>query len=64
MDDERAPHGFTLLEVIVAVALEREDRRLDPAQLQWGIEKTIDTHVETAGTAKQVFVLETTREGR
>ena len=47
-------------EVIVAVTLECQQRSLDPGQLQWGIEKTIDTHLETVGTAKQIFVIETT----
>ena len=32
---------------------------LDPAQLQWGIEKTIDTRLEAVGAAKQAFVIET-----
>ena len=44
----------------VAVTLEREQRNLDPAQLQWGIEKTIDTRREVVGTARQTFVIETT----
>ena len=30
-------------EVVVAVTLEREQRSLDPAQLQWGIEKITET---------------------
>src|SRR5207253_9914217 len=38
-------------EVVVAVTLEREDRRLDAAQLQWGIEKAINTRIEVVGTA-------------
>ena len=47
-------------EVIVAVTLQREQRSLDPGQLQWGIEKTMDTRLETVGTAKQAFVIQTT----
>jgi len=46
-------------EVIVGVTLERVRRKLDSAQLQWGVEKTIETGVETVGTAKQAFVIET-----
>jgi hypothetical protein len=46
-------------EVIVTVTLEREQRNLDPAQLQWGIEKITQTRLETLGTAKQTFVIET-----
>jgi hypothetical protein len=46
-------------DVIVAVKLERERRKLDPATLQWGIEKSIDSGVVTVGTAKQTFVIET-----
>ena len=46
-------------EVTIAVTLEREHRSLDPSQLQWGIEKILDTRMETVGTAKQAFVIET-----
>jgi hypothetical protein len=45
-------------EVTVAVSLRREKRRLDPAQLQWGVEKVIETGIETVGTARQRFVIE------
>ena len=45
--------------VIVAVTLKREQRSLDPGQLQWGVEKTIGTSTETVGTAKQEFEIET-----
>jgi hypothetical protein len=45
-------------EVIVTVTLQREQRSLDPAQLQWGIEKTVDMRVESVGTAKQEFLIE------
>jgi hypothetical protein len=45
-------------EVIVAATLERELRTLDPAQLQWGIEKVVDSRIEAAGTARQVFIIE------
>lgn len=46
-------------EVIVAVHLERLHRRLDPAQLQWGVEKATESRMETVGTARQSFVIET-----
>jgi hypothetical protein len=46
-------------DVVVAVTLEREFRTLDPAQLQWGIEKIAETRLETVGTAKQTFIIET-----
>jgi hypothetical protein len=46
-------------EVVVAVTLEREHRSLDPAQLQWGIEKVTDRRVERIGTTRQAFVIET-----
>ena len=45
--------------MIVAVTLQREQRSLDPAQLQWGIEKVTGDADETVGTAKQAFVIET-----
>jgi hypothetical protein len=44
-------------EVVVAVTLQREQRSLDPAALQWGIEKTLDTRMETVGTARQRFMI-------
>jgi hypothetical protein len=43
--------------VTVAVTLVRECRALDPSQLQWGIEKTLDTGVETVGTSRHTFVI-------
>jgi hypothetical protein len=53
------PDAAGRAEVVVAVTLERERRKLDPAALQWGIEKSVDSGVETVGTAKQRFVIET-----
>lgn len=44
-------------EVVVAVTLEREQRSLDPGQLQWGIERTTETRVEIVGIAKQTFMI-------
>jgi hypothetical protein len=46
-------------EVVVTATLEHEQRPLDPAQLQWGIEKVTDSRVGSVGTAKQVFAIET-----
>jgi hypothetical protein len=54
------PEAAGRAEGVVALTLERDGRRLDPAQLQWGIEKAIDTQTETIGTAKQTFVIEAT----
>ncbi|HZN37018.1 MAG TPA: hypothetical protein VFB80_24475 [Pirellulaceae bacterium] len=45
-------------EVVVATKLEREQRSLDPAHLQWGIEKATQSRVETVGTARQSFMIE------
>ncbi len=45
--------------VIVAVELKGEQRSLDPGLLQWGVEKPLSVSVETVGTAKQAFVIET-----
>lgn len=53
------PDRAGLTEVVVTVKLERVQRVLDPAQLQWGVEKITDTGVETVGTAKQAFVIAT-----
>jgi hypothetical protein len=53
------PDAAGRAEVVVAVTLQRERRKLDPAALQWGIEKSIESGVETVGTAKQRFVIET-----
>jgi hypothetical protein len=45
-------------EVTVAVTLERDLRSLDPGQLQWGVERIMDTGVESIGTANQAFVID------
>jgi hypothetical protein len=42
----------------ISVTLERAKRSLDPAQLQWGVEKILESGVETVATAKQAFVIE------
>jgi hypothetical protein len=46
-------------EVIVAVTLDREQRSLDPDRLQWGVEKVVGAGMESIGTARQSFVIET-----
>jgi hypothetical protein len=46
-------------EVVVSVKLERMQRSLDPAQLQWGVEKIAKSGLETVGAAKQAFVIDT-----
>jgi hypothetical protein len=46
-------------DVVVRVKLERVQRSLDPAQLQWGVEKIAKTGIETVGTATQAFVIDT-----
>jgi hypothetical protein len=45
-------------EVVVSITLERARRNLDPAQLQWGVEKILETGIETVGIAKQAFAVE------
>jgi hypothetical protein len=52
------PDGAGPAEVVVAVTLERDLRRLDEAALKWGIEKVVSTGTETVGTATQRFVIE------
>jgi hypothetical protein len=48
-------------EVVISATLEHEHRPLDPAQLQWGIEKVSGSRVRSVGTAKQRFVIHATR---
>jgi hypothetical protein len=45
-------------EVVVALTLERELRRLDEEALKWGIEKVVSAGTETVGSATQRFVIE------
>jgi hypothetical protein len=47
--------------VTIAVTLEREKRGLDPAQLQWGVEKIVDAGIEIVGTAQQQFTIDVPR---
>ncbi len=53
------PDSAGRAEVVVAVELQRVKRNLDPAQLQWGVEKILDTQIETVGIARQRFAIET-----
>jgi hypothetical protein len=55
------PDSAGRAEIVVAVKLQRERHKLDPAALQWGIEKSVESGVDTVGTAKQRFVIETAR---
>ena len=45
-------------EVVVALTLERDERRLDEAALKWGIEKVVSTRPVTVGSAIQGFAIE------
>jgi hypothetical protein len=45
-------------EVVIAVALERDQHGLDEAALKWGIEKVVSSGTQTVGTAIQSFVIE------
>jgi hypothetical protein len=54
------PSSAGQFEAVVTVTLTRERRSLDPAQLQWGIEKIIDTRMENVGVSSQRFVIEAT----
>jgi hypothetical protein len=52
------PDAAGRFDVVVGVSLEREHRTLDPAQLQWGVEKTLATRTENVGTTQQSFAIE------
>jgi len=52
------PDRAGTIHVVVAVDLEHQQRRLDPGQLQWGVEKILDNTTETVGIAKQEFEIE------
>jgi hypothetical protein len=45
-------------EVVIAVTLERDQRRLDPEALKWGVEKVVSSGTETVGSATQRFVID------
>lgn len=53
------PDSLGTTKIIVVAELEQVRRRLDPAQLQWGVEKIVDEANESVGTAKQTFAIET-----
>ncbi len=52
------PDAVGKSEVVVAVSLERDVRRLDGEALKWGIEKIVSSGTETIGSATQKFVLD------
>jgi hypothetical protein len=52
------PAGTGKSPVVVSVTLQREQRDLDPAVLQWGIEKVTSTRLVDLGSATQSFVIE------
>jgi hypothetical protein len=52
------PDAVGKAEVVVAVTLERDVRRLDGEALKWGIEKIVSSGTETIGSATQKFVVE------
>jgi hypothetical protein len=52
------PDRSGAVEVVVAVTLERDARRLDEEALKWGNEKVLSSGTETAGRATRSFVIE------
>ncbi len=52
------PDAVGKSEVVVAVTLQRDLRRLDGDALKWGVEKIVTSGLETVGSAKQSFVIE------
>jgi hypothetical protein len=52
------PESAGRYEIVVTVNLESERRRLDPSQLQWGVEKTMETRRESVGVARQAFAID------
>jgi hypothetical protein len=52
------PDAVGKSEVVVAVTLERELRRLDGESLKWGVEKVVDSGTESVGSAAQSFVID------
>jgi hypothetical protein len=52
------PERTGTTEVVVAVTLERNVRRLDEEALKWGIEKVISSGTEKVGPVTQSFVME------
>jgi hypothetical protein len=52
------PDAVGKSEVVVAVTLERDLRRLDGEALKWGIETIVLSGTETVGSATQTFVID------
>ncbi len=52
------PDAVGKSEVVVAVKLEGNLRRLDEEALKWGVEKVVSTAVETVGNSTQSFVID------
>jgi hypothetical protein len=52
------PGGAGASKVVVAVALERDDRQLDVSALAWGIEKVVTSETKTIGSTSQRFVID------
>jgi len=55
------PNRTGQYDVTIAVTLQREERTLDPAQLQWGLEKVLEQGLTTVGTASQTFTIDVER---
>jgi hypothetical protein len=53
-----APDAAGKSEVVVAVTLERDLRRLDGEALKWGQEKVVASGLETVGSSTQSFVID------
>ena len=47
-------------QVVVTATIDREDRKLDPSLLSWGIEKPLTSGMKRAGVAKQKFKIDVT----
>lgn len=52
------PNTVGKAEVVVAVALQRDMRRLDGEALKWGVEKIVSSGTEEVGTSTQSFVID------
>lgn len=52
------PDAVGKSEVVVAVTLERDLRRLDGESLKWGVEKIVSSGTETVGSSTQSFVID------
>jgi hypothetical protein len=52
------PEAAGKAEVVIAVTLDRDERRLDGEALKWGVEKVVSSGTETAGSSTQRFVID------